>query len=201
MALHVAVVDPVPVYRRGMLAVLLGDGGFEAETPEDVLAWIRQGHDSVVLLTVQGRREWSLLAELHRANPDLILVAVLPKMSTEAHARALLAGAVAAIARDAPLDLIRSTVEAAIKGTSSVPREVLQTLIQSQESQPERLPVSAQEVEWLRTLAQGVTVAQLAEQSSYSERAMYRLLRSLYSRLGVNGRTEALMVANRHGWL
>ena len=52
-----------------------------------------------------------------------------------------------------------------------------------------------------RELAGGVTVAQLAAQVGYSERMMFRLLRELYDRLHVRGRTDALMLARERGWL
>jgi DNA-binding CsgD family transcriptional regulator len=64
-----------------------------------------------------------------------------------------------------------------------------------------RLAISDREIEWLRTLAAGSTVARLAEGVGYSERAMFRLLRDLYQRLGVKSRTEALMLAQQQGWL
>ena len=53
---------------------------------------------------------------------------------------------------------------------------------------------SAREIEWLQQLADGITVAQLADRTGYSERAMYRLLRGLYTELDVKTRTEALML-------
>jgi DNA-binding CsgD family transcriptional regulator len=45
------------------------------------------------------------------------------------------------------------------------------------------------------------TVRQLADRAGYSERMMFRLLRDLYDRLRVKGRTEALMLARERGWL
>jgi hypothetical protein len=50
-------------------------------------------------------------------------------------------------------------------------------------------------------LASGRTVSQLAEQSGYSERAMFRLLRKVYVRMQVRNRTEALLRARQQGWL
>jgi DNA-binding CsgD family transcriptional regulator len=41
----------------------------------------------------------------------------------------------------------------------------------------------------------------VAERMGYSERAMYRLLRGLYERMGVKTRTEAVLKASRSGWL
>jgi DNA-binding CsgD family transcriptional regulator len=60
---------------------------------------------------------------------------------------------------------------------------------------------SNRELDWLGQLAEGTTVAQLAERSGYSERAMFRLLRNLYNQLNVRNRTEALQLAQDRGWL
>jgi DNA-binding NarL/FixJ family response regulator len=61
--------------------------------------------------------------------------------------------------------------------------------------------LSAERLSWLRALAAGRTVAQLADQAGYSERAMFRLLRLLYQDMGVGGRVEALLRARDEGWL
>jgi DNA-binding CsgD family transcriptional regulator len=60
---------------------------------------------------------------------------------------------------------------------------------------------SRREMEWLRQLASGTTVAKLADGAGYSERAMFRLLRDLYQRMGAQNRTEALLKARQRGWL
>jgi DNA-binding NarL/FixJ family response regulator len=57
------------------------------------------------------------------------------------------------------------------------------------------------ELEWLHHLAAGQTISQVANRVGYSERMMFRLLRQLYDRLHVRGRTEALMLARQRGWL
>jgi DNA-binding CsgD family transcriptional regulator len=44
-------------------------------------------------------------------------------------------------------------------------------------------------------------VVRLADRAGYSERAMFRLLRQLYLRIGARNRTEALMRAHERGWL
>jgi DNA-binding NarL/FixJ family response regulator len=56
-------------------------------------------------------------------------------------------------------------------------------------------------IRWLGQLASGVTVAQLADQVGYSERAMFRLLKDLYRDIGVHSRVEALMLARDKGWI
>jgi DNA-binding NarL/FixJ family response regulator len=61
--------------------------------------------------------------------------------------------------------------------------------------------VTDDEMAWLRALGQGTTVASLAESVGLSERVMYRRLGRLYRRLGVPGRTQALMRGRDEGWL
>ena len=62
-------------------------------------------------------------------------------------------------------------------------------------------PLTPRELEWLKALSQGKTVTQLAENVGYSERAMYRLLRTMYRSVHVANRTEAVLKASRAGWL
>ena len=50
-------------------------------------------------------------------------------------------------------------------------------------------------------LSDGWTVSRLASDTGYSERAMYRLLRAFYQRIGVSTRLEAIMLAHDKGWL
>jgi DNA-binding NarL/FixJ family response regulator len=64
-----------------------------------------------------------------------------------------------------------------------------------------RVVLADHEISWLRELAGGLTVAQLAERSGYSERAMFRLLRRVYVRMQVRNRTEALLRAREQGLL
>nr|WP_181726579.1 hypothetical protein [Micromonospora provocatoris] len=44
-------------------------------------------------------------------------------------------------------------------------------------------------------------MVRLAAEIGYSERAMYRLLQTLYQQLGVRTRLEAIIVAREEGWI
>jgi DNA-binding NarL/FixJ family response regulator len=117
--------------------------------------------------------------------------------------RLLVEDAGAAIARDALPETVRKVFDAAVAGKSLLPVEVVRGLVTPQSSPEEEYDnvPSPQEIGWLRELAFGTTVARLADRAGYSERAMFRLLRDLYARIGVRNRTEALMRAQEHGWL
>ncbi len=197
----VAVLDPLPVYRRGVMAAL-GEAGLIAEVPDDPLAWTQGRGRAVILLTLASSTDWQLLAELRQAGSDPVVVAVLPDASVPAYLRALSGGAAAVMPRDASPGRLRQVYEQALSGMSLLPFDVVQALARSRTVSVERADrPGARELEWLRELAGGATVAHLAERSGYSERAMFRLLRDLYRRMGVRNRTQALIRAQEQGWL
>ena len=63
MFIRIAVFDPLPVFRRGVLATL-GDAGFDADSPDDLMAWARDEERRLVLLTLASPGDWNLLAEI-----------------------------------------------------------------------------------------------------------------------------------------
>jgi DNA-binding NarL/FixJ family response regulator len=202
MSVRIAVFDPLPLYRSGILAALSG-GSVEPEAPDDRLAWIREEQRWVVFLTLRAAEDWSLLASLREGSDKLVIVAVLEEVRTAAYIQAIHAGASAVMPRSATPETIRRVFSAAVLGETVLPLEVVRGLAGGREP-PD--PVqddapSAQELEWLRQLATGTTVAQLAQQAGYSERAMFRLLSGLYRRMEVGNRVEALFLAHERGWL
>jgi DNA-binding NarL/FixJ family response regulator len=201
VSIRIAVSDPLPLFRRGLMAVL-GDAGFEPQTPEELLTWIREEQRPVVLLSLLSSDDWTLLARMREARADTMVIAVLSDASTRSHVEAILGGAIAAVTRDALPETVRKVFDAAVAGKSVLPVEVVRGLITSQALQDEDEWVpSPQEVGWLRELALGTTVARLADRAGYSERAMFRLLRNLYIQMGARNRTEALFRAHERGWL
>jgi len=188
------------MFRRGIMAIL-DDAGFTPESPDDLLAWSHQEHHRVILLTVGSPADWTLLTQLRDQGGDATIVALLPDASVSTYVRAVMSGAAAAVPRNAVPETVKEVFEAAVEGKSLLPVEVVRALTHPPlEADEEDMP-SPREIEWLQRLADGATVTQLAERAGYSERAMFRLLRALYTRLGVKGRTEALMQAHERGWL
>ncbi|WP_432564334.1 hypothetical protein [Kineococcus sp. SYSU DK003] len=116
------------------------------------------------------------------------------------HMAALRAGARAVTHSGAPLAELIAVLSAAARGGTVLSAPVARALVMPLAGV--RTPdVPAEERNWLRQLARGVSVAELALRSSYSEREMYRLLNRAYQRLGAANRTEALLVAQRAGLL
>jgi DNA-binding NarL/FixJ family response regulator len=202
VAAQVAVVDPMPLFRDGAVAALAA-AGHAVQTPADVVAWIRQVRGAVVVLTVRAEADWAVLTEAAGVGSTAAsLVVLLDEESTAAGLRAVRAGARSVLARHVSAEVLRRTVSAVIDGQAVFPALVVAALVAGVGIDAGSARVlSAERLGWLRALAAGSTVAQLADQAGYSERAMFRLLRALYRDMGVGGRVEALMRARDEGWL
>ena len=75
VSIRIAVSDPLPMYRRGLIAVL-GDAGFEPQTPDELITWIRAEQRPIVLLSLLSSNDWMLLARLHEIRDDTMVIAV-----------------------------------------------------------------------------------------------------------------------------
>jgi DNA-binding NarL/FixJ family response regulator len=202
VAVQVAVVDPLPLFRHGAVAALTA-AGHAVQTPNDVVEWVRQAEGAVVLLTVQAEEDWAILAQLGDVGSTAhSVVVLLLDESAGAGVRAVRAGASSVLSRQVSVEVLQRTVAATIDGQAVLPEPVVAALVAGVGVNAVRQGVlSAEKLAWLRALAAGSTVAQLADQVGYSEREMFRLLRSLYRDMGVRGRVEALMRAQEQGWL
>lgn len=187
----VAVAEEAASFRRGVDAALEKAGYRPVsidDSPEAVLATLRfpDGCGTVTELAARG----------------VVVVALLPEPTPEAHAHAYGHGAAGTVDWHADPDEIVATLRAALEGRTRLPVEIARSLSGEWPSlHAPRPEVDDEELDWLDALASGVTVAKLADDTGYSERAMFRKLADLYGRLGVTGRAEAIVAAARLGLL
>jgi len=197
VAVRIAVVDPLPLFRTGV-ATVLEASGHEVDAPTEVVGWVRRRASTLVLLTLRSEHDWVLLEQLCAVGGAQLVIALLDDESPVVGARAVRIGARSVLPRDVSMTTLLRTVEATISGQAVMPASVAATLADDPRG-GERAP-SAEQLSWLRQLASGTTVAQLAEQAGYSERAMFRLLQALYRQMGVATRLQAIMRAKEAGW-
>jgi DNA-binding NarL/FixJ family response regulator len=199
LAVRVGVVDPLPMFLEGVPAVLSG-AGYSVETPVDVVEWVRRPNLSVVLFTMLSEDDWRVLGLLREVAGSHVVIALLDSDIAASGARAIRAGARSVLPRSAAADVLRHTVEVTIGGLAAMPAATAAALAGGTHFD-RAANLSADQLSWLRQLAKGTTVAQLARRSGYSERAMFRLLRAVYRQMGVSGRLQAVMRAQELKWL
>lgn len=64
-----------------------------------------------------------------------------------------------------------------------------------------RCPLNDEQLDWLRQMASGKRVLDVAVATGQSERSLYRNLRVVWADLGVRGRAEGLALAARNSWI
>ncbi|MEU7918967.1 DNA-binding response regulator [Micromonospora zamorensis] len=199
--MHLAVIDPLPMYRQGVVAVLSA-AGYQVETPPDPVNWVRsRPSEDLVLLTLATTEEWDLLSRLRETTPEQHVIAVLTQTSARIGVQAVRAGARSVLHREVTAVALRRTVEATIDGQTVLPVAVAALLAGGAADEAPRQAITEAELTWLRHLAAGMTVAELARLAGYSERAMFRLLHGVYRQLGARSRIEAIVRAQEQGWL
>lgn len=195
---HVALIALGPVYSHGLRSGLTAAGlrcsvlRTAAELAELLVPGVR-------VVAVLPQDDGAALPAPQDTRVRLAVVHMLTQGSVEAYAEALRAGATGAFLHDAELGHVVRTVQCAGLGLTLLPVAVARALNRpSVSGSPE---LGARDLEFLRTLANGATVAGLARRYGCSEREMYRLLSSVYRQLGAQNRTEALLLAQRFGLL
>lgn len=188
---RVAVAETAASFRRGVDAAL-ETAGFQpvamGESPDAVLATLRlpDGCETVTRLAADG----------------VVVVALLPEPTPEAHAHAFSHGAGGTVDWHADPEEIVAALRAALEGRTRLPIPIAHALAGEWPNlHAPRPEVDEEEIEWLTALASGITVSRLADETGYSERVMFRKLADLYGRLGVTGRAEAIVAAERLGLL
>lgn len=198
---RIGVCDPASSYRLGLGSALTG-GGYRVTDVEDAgRARAVLPELDALLLTVRSANDWQVLRELGGVNPAAKVIALLVDATIDRHAEALRCGADGVVAWDRSPEEILPIVGAALRGMTMLASDVARAIAACGPPLHDPGWVSAEEIEWLKLLAQGATIQQLAEKAGYSERALYRVLHGLYGRMRVSSRTEAILQASRWGLL
>lgn len=214
--LGVVVVASSPVVRAGLEAVLARDAGIRVlasvapgAAVDDAVA--RHRPDVLLVEREPGDEDSAerISAERESDAPPLVLMLEPDDGATGAHGlEALRRGAQAVLARDASPVAIVAAVRAAAAGLVVAETRALAALLsavpahtgaaaRSDEDAPAAL--TPRELEVLAMLAEGVGNKQIAARLAISEHTVKFHLASIYAKLRVSTRTEAVMAGARRG--
>lgn len=196
----VAVIDPVPVARRGLTAAL-ADAGFCLGDPPDLVAWLGEAAHPTVVVTFRCPDQAALAARVHAADETVPLAGLVTEDCPEAYRQAVQAGVCAAACVDAPVEALVELVAAACRGWAMLPPDALRAVTRAGSVAPGAPELTLADTALLRALASGAPVGAVARARGYSERETYRQLSRLRNRLGATSREDALVRAARWGLL
>ena len=186
-----------PIVASGIVATL-------AETEFEVVSipaaelprWIELG--GMVIVGVREKEDLDLIVDLRETSPDGVVITLVADGRLDLARQALHAGAISSIPLDADLRSIALALRAAQSRLSVIPESVSRHL-EGPTAAPAPVEITGVELAWLKELAAGATVGDIAEQAGHSERAMFRLLSKLYGTLGADTRIGALIAAAKLG--
>lgn len=197
MNAQVGIISDTPTYSRGLASVLT-DAGFCVNTlPREFEPHSAAGVSAAVIV-VTSTEHFRCIGRVARQVP---VVSVLADPTDGERRRALRLGAYSALSwHSEPTTIVRA-VHASLARESLLPYALTQSLLSNATERIDQPPLDLQEVQWLRRLAAGQSIAYIAAQAGYSEREMFRRLASVYRSMGVRNRSQAIAQAARWGLL
>lgn len=201
--IRVLIVDDHAILRRGLATIVDRDPEMmviaQAEDGQQAIALFREYQPDVTLMDLrmpqmEGVEAITVIcAEFKQAR----IIVLTTYDGDEDIYRGLHAGAQGYLLKDAKADELLNAIRIVHSGQKYVPPAVGAKLLQRM-SQPE---LSERELDVLRLMAQGMSNVEIATALKIGESTVKSHVNRLLSKLGVNDRTQAVVVAIKRGFV
>lgn len=202
--IRILIVDDHPVVRDGLKGMLAGQAEFEvigeaADGAQAVAACARLAPQVALMDLRMPQMDGVEAIRRIRAGQPGVYALVLTTYDTDADIlRAIEAGATGYILKDAPREELYRAIRATALGQSYLSPSVA-TRLMSQIRAPEEAPLSPRELAVLEQVARGASNKEIAHSLHVSEATVKSHLLHVFSKLGVNDRTQAVTLAVQKG--
>jgi len=194
-------VDDHPAYRKGLAALIESELDLRvvAQTGDGAKALevYRLSRPDVVLMDLRlpGIGGVEAIIAIRREFPDARVIVLTTFDLDEDIFRAIQSGAKSYLLKDTPDTELAATIREVHAGRQILPRKVAERLAARQQ----RPNLSQRETEVLQLLARGRTNKDISTALAITENTVKAHLKTLFSKLNVNDRTEAAINAIRQG--
>jgi DNA-binding NarL/FixJ family response regulator len=198
---RVFVVAPTPTLRAGLRSMLaaadllvVGEAGLSAgPVPDPALS-----EADVVLVADEELLEETALSVSEDGTQSLLLLS--EDEGATSRLRTLSLRGWGVVSTDAPSEELRAAVAAVAQGLTVLPKSLAERLLDEPAAVEELSePLTARESEVLGLLGHGLSNKMIARELHISEHTVKFHISSLYSKLGVSNRAEAVSQGARHG--
>jgi DNA-binding NarL/FixJ family response regulator len=213
-AIRILIADDHLMVRKGLSVFIQGISDFalvgEAEDGSQAVAMCRDLHPDVILMDIVMPTVGGIEAirSIHAENPSVNMIALTSFSDRRLIKQALEAGALGFLYKDVGADELINAIRQVHLGQAVLDPEVLNILMSQPE--PSHAPdqsewrnehgdvnLSPREKDVLRLLVEGKSTKQMAVILYIQPSTVKQALSSLYQKLGVNNRTEAVSIALR----
>jgi DNA-binding NarL/FixJ family response regulator len=209
---RILVVDDHDVYRRGLVRMLTEEGLEIIDEARDAAGAIalaaRLRPDAIIMdLSLPGKSGIEATREIVAAQSDVRVVILSLLGEEDQVVEALLAGAAGYVLKSDPLEKLIDTVHAAASGEAIIPPRVGERLLNQLRGRPaQRSPrppaqLTDRERDVLRRMVPGKENAAIAKELGISPNTVKNHAASIYDKLGVDNRLQAVIRAMEHGLL
>jgi DNA-binding NarL/FixJ family response regulator len=204
--MKVLVVDDHPIVRAGLRRLLAADPEievWEAATGREALSALRRHQPTVVILDLNlpGISGLEVLARLKAADPGS-RVLVLSMHDDETHVtRALQAGAAGYVTKNAPPEELLEAIRRVASGHTYIEHEIAAELAFASIRPSVDLlkDLSSRDLEILRLLAHGCTLAWIADTIGIGYKTVANSCTRIKAKLGAAGTADLIRIAIRSG--
>jgi two-component system, NarL family, invasion response regulator UvrY len=202
----VLIVDDHPIVRAGLRRLLAADPNIEIREATDskqALSLYREQRPTLVILDLNlpGLGGLEALGRLKAADPEARIL-VLSMHDDETHvSRALQAGAMGYVTKNAPPEELRQAIERVAGGRTYIEREIAEALVFASLRSPVHplRDLSSRDLEILRLLAQGRTLPQIADTLGIGYKTAANNCSRIKAQLGAASTADLIRIAIRSG--
>ncbi|MCM2273708.1 MAG: response regulator transcription factor [Candidatus Didemnitutus sp.] len=200
-AIKVMIVEDHPTFRMGLASLIDSQPGMKVvaqyASGEEAIAAYQPGLASVVLMDLRlpGIGGVETIIALRARDPEVRVVVLTTYDADEDVFRAMQSGARSYLLKDMSTEEIAGTLRSVHQGSTEVPPRVAERLAE----RAQRQSLSPREQEVLQLLVRGRSNKEIGAQLFISEETVKSHLKTLFAKLKVRDRTDAVISAVRHG--
>ncbi|SDE45773.1 two component transcriptional regulator, LuxR family [Priestia aryabhattai B8W22] len=144
------------------------------------------------------------ITELRRTNPEIPIVILTTYNEDQLMMKGIEAGAKGYLLKDTGIENLFESIDSAIRGETLLQPEITKRIQNYKtkllkEQSKSKVMLTPREMTILQAIARGSTSKEIAYDIGIAERTVKSKLTSIYNKLGVDSRTEAVVVAIQSG--
>lgn len=211
--IRLLIIDDHEMVREGLKAILMTEPDFcivgDAATAVQALELIERLQPDIALLDVRlpDSSGIEVCRTVTERFPETAVIILTTFTDETLVAECIQAGARGYIVKDIERFDLKRSIRAVARGEGAIDPKAAAVLMTQLRRAPQTNPelslesLSSQQLVILRFVAQGLSSREIAKKLYLSENTIKGYVQEILHRLNVKNRTEAVMVAVKHGWL